>query len=364
MSSGRREAWIAATRPGGSAGAQAVGRARQQAWPRRALHRRRRASRLRPRSRADRAGRRPAEQRRGRRPCRRRAAVAPGPRRHCDRPCGARGAADGRPRDRRRRHRALHVRRPPPRACPTSPAVIEQRVRSVLRVPERQGRSGSRPLLAGGVRRRAGRRAACSRASSTCLRGRRGASSSSSTTRPTACATKPTRTKRSARYRLQAAAYALAVSRSLGRDRSCGACSSSRTRRGGSSASSPIWRARVREVEAAGLRLSPSAPRRRGRAGRRPRARALGIAEQRAAGDEDVGAGADGAARRSSGRCRRRPRCRRRSRRVDHPRDLGDLRLHRGDVVLPAEARVDRHHEHHGRRGRARSRPPMPASRG
>ena len=31
---------------------------------------------------------------------------------------------------------------------------------------------------------------------------------------------------------------------------------------------------------------------------------------------------------------------------VDHPADLGDLRLHRGEVPLAAEARVDGHHEH------------------
>ena len=32
--------------------------------------------------------------------------------------------------------------------------------------------------------------------------------------------------------------------------------------------------------------------------------------------------------------------------RVDHAAHLGDLRLHRGDVLLPAEAGVDGHHQH------------------
>ena len=31
---------------------------------------------------------------------------------------------------------------------------------------------------------------------------------------------------------------------------------------------------------------------------------------------------------------------------VDHPADLGDLRLHRGEVALAAEPGVDGHHEH------------------
>ena len=48
---------------------------------------------------------------------------------------------------------------------------------------------------------------------------------------------------------------------------------------------------------------------------------------------------------------------------LDHPADLGDLRLHRGDVALAAEPGVDGHHQHevdevehvgHGARRRGR----------
>ena len=52
------------------------------------------------------------------------------------------------------------------------------------------------------------------------------------------------------RYRLQAAAYALAVSTLAGATGRRGACSCSRARRGGSSASSTTWRTRRLEVEA------------------------------------------------------------------------------------------------------------------
>ena len=75
---------------------------------------------------------------------------------------------------------------------------------------------------------------------------------------------------------------------------------------------------------------------------------AVGVAVQGAAGDEHVGPGA---------RPRRR-RCRAdaavdldvddvvETGGVDHPAHLGDLRLHRRQVALAAEARVDGHHEH------------------
>ena len=76
--------------------------------------------------------------------------------------------------------------------------------------------------------------------------------------------------------------------------------------------------------------------------------RPIGVAEQRTAGDEHVGAGrgrrGDGVGADAA---------------VDldvdvvvapgsreHRGDLGDLRLHRGDVLLAAEARVDGHHQH------------------
>ena len=126
---------------------------------------------------------------------------------------------------------------------------IERRVRQRARVAERQGSRRDRPLLARGVPRRARSKAACSRASSTCCTRTPTASSSSSTTRPTACATRPTRTKRWRAIGCRAAAYALAVSSSLGRPVSRVRVRVRQPDAVVRARASPTWRPRAHEVE-------------------------------------------------------------------------------------------------------------------
>ena len=72
----------------------------------------------------------------------------------------------------------------------------------------------------------------------------------------------------------------------------------------------------------------------------------FGIAEQRAAGDEHVRSRGDGAADGLDADATVDFDVDSMAARIDQPRDFGDLRLHRRDVLLPAEARVHRHHEH------------------
>ena len=141
------------------------------------------------------------------------AAMAEGPVRHGGGPGGARRAADDRPGHRRRARRCR--RGPVPGRGRARPS--RRRPRAWSRTRSRRRWCGQPPPTRTGARCTPARRSAtgCSRATSTCSTGATTAWSSSTTRRP-ASADPDDLDRRVAGYRLQGAAYAVAVGRATG----------------------------------------------------------------------------------------------------------------------------------------------------